>query len=54
MRLKKTIGLTMMVEAMEKAVAPGVDVISGSELPPFYTVWEQRHPRFHKEKCASY
>jgi len=37
MELIKTIGLTMMGKGIGKAAAPGVDMIAGSELPPFST-----------------
>ena len=32
-----TIGLTMMSVGNDSFIKPGVDVIAGSELPPFYT-----------------
>ena len=54
MGLIKTIGLTMMGKGLGMAAAPGEDMIAGSELPPFYTARDHRHPPVHKEKCASY
>lgn len=48
--LLKTIGLTMMGVGTGDAPAPGVDMIAGSQLPPFYTAWGHRHPLVHLEK----
>jgi hypothetical protein len=35
---RKTIGHTIMMVGNALFKKPGVDVITGSELPPFYTV----------------